>query len=126
MVKSQNNTVYFSGDGGYGPHFQEIGARYGPFDLAMVECGQYNIKWKDIHLMPEETVQAFLDLKGEVLMPIHWGAFDLSVHPWTESVERLDRANTTGVFIATPTIGTRYPIGTRQPTTRWWEPLVTR
>lgn len=124
VVQGQKNKVYFSGDSGYGPHFKQIGERYGPFDLAMMECGQYNEKWEAIHMMPEQTMQAFLDLKGEVLLPIHWGAFDLSVHPWTESVERLNRANTTNVFIATPTIGTRYPIGTHPPTTRWWEPLV--
>lgn len=121
VVAGASRKVYFSGDGGYGPHFEQIGQRFGPFDLAMVECGQYNVKWKDIHLLPEQTMQAFLDLKGEVLMPIHWGAFNLAVHPWTESVERLNRANKTGVFIATPTIGTRYPVGTRQPTTNWWE-----
>ncbi len=126
VVKGRQKTVYFSGDGGYGPHFEEIGQRFGPFDLAMVECGQYNVKWKDIHLMPEQTMQAFLDLKGKVLMPIHWGAFDLAVHPWTESVERLNRANASGVFIATPTIGARYSVGARQPTPRWWEALVTK
>lgn len=124
VVQGRENKVYFSGDSGYGPHFQQIGARLGPFDLAMMECGQYNEKWEAIHMMPEQTMQAFLDLKGQVLLPIHWGAFDLSVHPCTESVERLNRANTTGVFIATPTIGTRYPIGTHPSTTRWWEPLV--
>jgi len=124
VVEGASHKVYFSGDGGYGPHFEQIGKRFGPFDLAMIECGQYNVKWKDIHLMPEQTMQAFLDLKGKVLIPIHWGAFDLAIHPWTESVERLNRANTTGVFIATPTIGTRYPVGTRQPTTNWWGLLV--
>ncbi len=124
VVAGTSHKVYFSGDGGYGPHFKQVGRQFGPFDLAMVECGQYNAKWKDIHLLPEQTMHAFLDLKGEVLMPIHWGAFNLAVHPWTESVERLNRANKTGVFIATPTIGTRYPIGTRQPTTNWWEPLL--
>ncbi len=121
VVAGENQKIYFSGDGGYGPHFKQVGQRFGPFDLAMIECGQYNVKWKDIHLMPEQTMQAFLDLEGEVLVPIHWGAFNLAVHPWTESVERLNRANTTGAFIATPTIGTRYPVGTRQPTTHWWE-----
>ena len=124
VVEGKENSVYFSGDGGYGPHFREIGERLGPFDLAMVECGQYNVKWRDIHLMPKETMRAFLDLKGKVLMPIHWGAFNLAVHPWTESVERLDRANTTGAIVATPEIGVRYPVGTRQPTTRWWEKVL--
>lgn len=125
VVQSAKNKVYFSGDSGYGPHFKEIGQRLGPFDLAMMECGQYNEKWKAIHMMPEQTMQAFLDVGGEVLMPIHWGAFELSVHPWTESVERLNRANRMSVLIATPQIGTRYPVGMHPTTTRWWEALHT-
>jgi L-ascorbate metabolism protein UlaG (beta-lactamase superfamily) len=124
MVKGKHTNIYFSGDSGYGPHFKEIGQRFGPFNLAMMECGQYNEKWKAIHMMPEQTMQAFLDVQGEVLMPIHWGAFDLSVHPWTESVERLNRANSTSAFIATPAIGTRYPVDAHPPTTAWWEPLL--
>ena len=124
VVSGKSSRAYFSGDSGYGPHFQQIGERYGPFNLAMMECGQYNEKWKAIHMMPEQTMQAFLDLKGKVLLPIHWGAFNLAVHPWTESVERLNRANTTGVFIATPTIGTRYSMGAPALARHWWEPLV--
>ncbi|GHB78285.1 MBL fold metallo-hydrolase [Persicitalea jodogahamensis] len=124
VVEGLTHKVYFSGDGGYGPHFKQIGQRFGPFDLAMIECGQYNVKWKDIHLMPEQTMQAFLDLEAKVLMPIHWGAFNLAVHPWTESVERLNRANKSGAFIATPGIGARYPVGTRESTSKWWESLA--
>ncbi|MBU1822583.1 MAG: MBL fold metallo-hydrolase [Bacteroidetes bacterium] len=120
VLKSPAHAVYFSGDSGYGPHFKEIGERFGPFDLAMMECGQYNKKWEAIHMLPEQTMQAFLDLKGKVLMPIHWGAFQLSVHPWTESVERLNRANTTGVKIATPVIGARLAIPLSQPTGPWY------
>ena len=80
IVKTESSTVYFSGDSGYGPHFKEIGNRYGPFDFVMLECGQYNELWKDIHMMPEQTVQAAIDLKGKFMMPIHWGAFTLAMH----------------------------------------------
>jgi L-ascorbate metabolism protein UlaG (beta-lactamase superfamily) len=124
VLKSPAHAVYFSGDSGYGPHFKEIGERFGSFDLAMMECGQYNEKWEAIHMLPEQTMQAFLNLKGKVLMPIHWGAFQLSVHPWTESVERLNRANTTGATIATPVIGARFTVVPPEKTTKWWEAVA--
>jgi L-ascorbate metabolism protein UlaG (beta-lactamase superfamily) len=84
--------VYFSGDGGYGPHFKEIGDKYGPFDFAMIECGQYNENWKDIHMMPEESAQAAQDIDAKMMMPIHWGAFTLALHSWTDPVERVSAA----------------------------------
>lgn len=78
--------LYFSGEGGCGPHFADIGTRYGPFDLAMLECGQYNQAWLDIHTMPEQSVQVGLDVQVKPLMPIHWGAFQLSIHTWTDPI----------------------------------------
>lgn len=91
VIKSDTSSVYFSGDGGYGPHFKEIAKKYGPFDFAMMECGQYNEKWHDIHMMPEETAQASLDINTKVMMPIHWGAFTLALHSWTDPVERVSK-----------------------------------
>jgi L-ascorbate metabolism protein UlaG (beta-lactamase superfamily) len=89
VIKGQNDNIYFSGDGGYGPHFKEIGEKYGPFDFAMMECGQYNENWKEIHMMPEETATAGQDVNAKVIMPIHWAAFTLAMHTWTDPVERL-------------------------------------
>ncbi|MFT5773741.1 MAG: L-ascorbate metabolism protein UlaG (beta-lactamase superfamily) [Algoriphagus sp.] len=89
VIKGQNDNIYFSGDGGYGPHFKEIGEKYGPFDFAMMECGQYNENWKEIHMMPEETARAGQDVNAKVIMPIHWAAFTLAMHTWTDPVERL-------------------------------------
>ncbi|RAU96148.1 hypothetical protein DQG13_21005 [Paenibacillus sp. YN15] len=114
--------IFFSGDSGYGPHFQEIGKRYGPFDLTLMECGQYNERWAAIHMLPEETVQAHQDVGGKLLLPIHWGAFTLSLHAWTEPVERaVAAAEKQGVAIATPRIGEPVLLG-RPPhsSTRWW------
>ena len=91
IVKSDSMNIFFSGDSGYGAHFQEIGEKFGPFDFAMLECGQYNKLWEDIHMFPEQTAQAGIDLKAKKIMPIHWGAFKLAVHPWTESVERMTK-----------------------------------
>ncbi len=123
IIKSENQNIYFSGDGGYGPHFKEIGEKYGPFDFTMMECGQYNEKWKSIHLMPEETVQAFIDVKGGLLMPIHWGAFTLSLHSWTDPIERVTKeAKRLNVPIATPKVGEPIIVGEEiYPVSRWWE-----
>lgn len=123
IIKSPSQNIYFSGDGGYGPHFKEIGEKYGPFNFAMMECGQYNEKWGAIHMMPEETVQAFIDVKGGLLMPIHWGAFTLALHSWTDPIERVTAAaKKLNVPIATPKVGEPIIIGDETyPTSRWWE-----
>lgn len=91
VIKGKEQNIYFSGDGGYGPHFKEIGNKYGPFDFAMMECGQYNEKWHDIHMMPEETAQATIDVNAKQMMPIHWGSFTLALHSWTDPVERVSK-----------------------------------
>ena len=122
VLKSRHNKLYFSGDGGYGEHFAEIGQKYGPFDLTMLECGQYNQNWADIHMMPEQTAQANIDLGGKVMMPIHWGAFDLSLHHWQEPVLRLlAAAQKLEVEVVTPFIGERFAVGRDFPKEKWWE-----
>jgi L-ascorbate metabolism protein UlaG (beta-lactamase superfamily) len=88
VIQSENENIFFSGDSGYGPHFKDIGDKYGPFDISFMECGQYNELWSNIHMMPEETVQAAIDSKSKVMMPIHWGAFSLAMHDWNEPIIR--------------------------------------
>jgi len=85
VFQSPKEKIWFSGDGGYGKHFKEIGRREGPFDFAFMECGQYNHDWHEIHLFPEEAVQAALDARVQKAMPVHWGGFSLSYqHTWQE------------------------------------------
>ena len=121
VIKGRQKNIYFSGDSGYGPHFKDIGDQYGPFDFAMMECGQYNEKWEAIHMMPEQTVQASLDLRSKHTMPIHWGAFDLSLHTWTDPVDRLIKeSESKGVPVSTPQLGTRFEIADH-PTQSWWK-----
>ena len=106
VIKGENKTLFFSGDGGYDDHFNKIGEKYGPFDIALVECGQYNKHWKDIHMVPEESALAIKELNAKVGIPIHWGAFSLSTHEWNEPPVRIKRAaDSLGVKIATPIIG---------------------
>lgn len=92
VIQSDSINLYFSGDSGYGPHFKTIGEKYGPFDFAMMECGQYHERWASIHMMPEETAQASIDIKTKVAMPIHWGSFRLALHSWTDPVERVSKS----------------------------------
>ncbi len=122
VIKSSDKSIYFSGDSGYGSHFREIGEKYGPFDFAMMECGQYNEKWHDIHMMPEETAQAAVDINAKVMMPIHWAAFRLAMHSWTDPVERVTKkAAELGMPITTPIIGKPLVIeGNNYPTEVWW------
>lgn len=121
IIESENTKLYFSGDGGYGPHFKEIGEREGPFNLAMMECGQYDSAWAQIHMMPEESVQGGLDVKGKVLMPIHWGAFQLGIHSWTDPIERFTaESEGLGAVAINPIIGERFKVGEDLPQTNWW------
>lgn len=122
VIESPHHNIYFSGDGGYGEHFSEIGNKYGPFDIAFMECGQYNEAWGDIHMMPEESVQAGVDVKGKLLMPIHWGAFQLAIHEWTDPIERFKTASDSlNAPIIHPYIGERFCVGVDQPREPWWE-----
>ncbi len=124
VIKGQNDNIYFSGDSGYDTHFKEIGDKFGPFDLAIMECGQYDSQWPLIHMMPEETVQATLDVKGKVLIPIHWGAFKLGLHSWTDPIERVTaQAASKNLSIATPIIGEAVTIGEPIPASEWWKKL---
>ena len=121
VIKGTTANLFFSGDSGYFEGFRTIGEKYGPFDFVMMECGQYNELWQEIHMMPEETLQAHLDLNGKVLMPIHWGAFNLSLHRWTEPVERLlAAARNTDAVIATPMIGESVVVNGPVPDKDWW------
>lgn len=122
VLQGKKDKVYFSGDGGYGKHFKEIGEKYGPFDIALMECGQYNEAWKAIHMMPEETVQAGVDIQAKVLMPIHWGAFTLALHSWTDPIERaVAHGEKLNMPIVTPKIGEAVLItGDNYPQKKWW------
>jgi L-ascorbate metabolism protein UlaG (beta-lactamase superfamily) len=122
VIAGRETKIYYSGDGGYGPHFKEIGEKYGPFDLTLLECGQYDERWSSIHMKPEETVLAHLDLRGKMLIPVHWGAFTLSFHAWTDPVERVTEAALKyQVSISTPKIGETVVIPSKDfPTSPWW------
>ncbi|MBC7892639.1 MAG: MBL fold metallo-hydrolase [Sphingobacteriaceae bacterium] len=121
VLRSATHTLYLGGDSGYGPHFREIGEKYGPFDLALLENGQYDEKWPFIHMMPEEVAQAALDLRAKTLLPVHWGKFTLALHSWTDPIERVTRkAHDLGLPITTPKIGEPVVVGGPYTDKSWW------
>jgi L-ascorbate metabolism protein UlaG (beta-lactamase superfamily) len=121
VLKSISYSIFFSGDSGYGKHFKEIGEKYGPFDFAMMECGQYNEQWSHIHMTPEETVQASIDVQSKLMMPIHWGAFKLALHSWNDPIIRVTKkAIDLNVKITTPKIGESIILNEKVPTEKWW------
>ncbi|MGH0562744.1 hypothetical protein COK43_00920 [Bacillus cereus] len=125
LILGQETKVFFSGDSGYAPHFKEIGDKYGPFNLTLMECGQYDPRWSAIHMLPEETVQAHMDVKGELLLPIHWGAFTLALHEWSDPIERVTKeAKRLEVKITTPQIGESITLkSTDYPSSAWWREI---
>ena len=122
VIQSKEDNIYFSGDSGYAPHFKEIGEKYGPFDIALMECGQYNQMWADIHMMPEETAQAGLDVKAKKIMPIHWAGFKLALHDWTDPITRVKaKANELNLEVITPEIGEEILVKNNSNTyLDWW------
>ncbi|MBC6989680.1 MBL fold metallo-hydrolase [Hymenobacter sp. BT491] len=123
VIKSATKRIFYSGDGGYGPHFQAIGAQYGPFDLALLECGQYDAQWSQIHMLPEQTVQAALDVRARVFMPVHWGAFTEAHHAWNDPVRRATaEAARLRQPITTPELGQPVTLGAGPlPQATWWQ-----
>jgi len=130
ILKTALHNLFLGGDSGYDTHFAAIGKKYGPFDIAILECGQYNTMWPLIHMMPEETAQAAVDLKAATLLPVHWGKFVLAMHPWNEPVNRvlakaqeLNKVQGTGhkLQVVTPKIGEPVVLGARNTSINWWE-----
>jgi L-ascorbate metabolism protein UlaG (beta-lactamase superfamily) len=90
VLRGPKHRVYFGADSGWWEGFAEIGAAYGPFDLAMLEIGAFDVMWDGIHLGPDGAARAFEALGGAgLMMPIHWGLFDLALHGWRQPIQRL-------------------------------------
>ncbi|WP_284349717.1 MBL fold metallo-hydrolase [Roseisolibacter agri] len=113
--------VFYSGDTALHEEFDDIGARLGPFDLTMIESGAYSAMWADVHLGPEQAVLAHRLVRGDVMLPVHWGLFDLALHGWTEPMERvLVAARQAGVRVASPRPGGMVEPATVGAPERWW------
>lgn len=118
---AEQTRIFFSGDTGYFDGFKAIGERFGPFDLTLIETGAYNADWPDIHMHPEESLQAHRDVQGRHLFPIHNGTFDLSLHPWTEPFERITAlAAAAQVPLVAPVMGERIDVRAPALSRHWW------
>ncbi len=122
VIRSKNQKIFFSGDSGYDIHFIEIGKKYGPFDVAFIEMGQYNEKWKTVHMLPDEAAQAYFDLNAKRFFPIHWGMFELALHSWCQPAYDISKeADIRGINLITPMLGETITVNESLKTGRWWE-----
>jgi L-ascorbate metabolism protein UlaG (beta-lactamase superfamily) len=113
--------AFFSGDTGLFPAMDDIGEKLGPFDITMIEAGAYHRAWPDWHLGPEQAVQANQRLRGKVMLPVHWGLFNLAYHGWTEPIERvLVAAEAAGVRVLAPRPGQSVEPEAPPKLERWW------
>lgn len=118
------NKVFFTGDTGFDKHFSEIYDKYGSFDLALLECGQYDVMWKSSHMTPEESVEAGKILNASVLLPIHWGTFSISNHGWDDPIIRfVKKVEEEKIKYAVPKIGETFNYKTDIKTEKWWEEI---
>lgn len=124
VIKSPKQSIFYSGDSGYFDGFKEIGEKHGPFDLTIVETGAYDKDWPEVHMTPEESLQAHIDVKGLKMLPAHNGTFDLAFHPWYEPLERITSlGEKNNIEVITPIIGETVDIKTNNSQNKWWQGL---
>ena len=122
VIKAPKGKYYFGADGGYFEGFKEISFNHGPFDMTFLEVGAYNEKWRDIHMIPEDSIQAHKDLNGKTMFPIHNGTFDLSLHSWYEPFERIATlAEEKNIDIRFPIMGEAISLLEKTNTSKWWK-----
>jgi len=123
-INGENHNVYYAGDTGMFPGFKDIGEKLGPFDVTLIEVGAYNKLWADVHLGPEQAIQAVKMARGGLMIPVHWATFDLAMHSWTEPVERLLIAQQISKFpLSIPKPGQSVELKNPALLTKWWPKL---
>lgn len=121
VILSADRRLFFSGDSGYFDGFKKIGETYGPFDMTMLETGAYDANWPGVHMQPEESLQAHIDLKGRSLLPIHNGTFDLSMHSWHDPFDRVAAlGNAQHIPVLTPEMGEAVSLQSTERGPQWW------
>lgn len=120
VIKSPLHRVFFSGDTGYFDGLKDIGATHGPFDLALIKIGAYGSTWLEVHMDPEHAVKAQQAVGAKLMLPVHWGTFNLAFHDWREPPERLLAAAEGVVAVVVPRPG--QPVRPEAPpaVVRWW------
>ncbi len=122
VLEIKGYRIFLGGDSGYDDSFKRIGEKFGSFDLAFLECGQYNKFWPQIHMFPEQTVMAANDLNAKMVIPVHWGKFVLSTHPWNEPVKRFsEAAKRENIKFVSPKIGQPFHLEKEFKQEIWWD-----
>lgn len=125
VLKGTNSSVFYSGDSGYFEGFKNIGDKYGPFDITLIETGAYNENWAGVHMMPEESMQAHIDLQGKLMVPVHNSTFDLALHAWYEPLQSINQlALKRGQQLYIPKIGERVASSAALTASQWWQSLI--
>lgn len=121
VIKTSRHNIFYGADSGWFDGFKEIGDVYGPFDVTMLEIGAYNEDWADIHMGPENAATAHVDLRGNLLMPIHWGTLNLALHAWNEPIERLIKTATEmNIKLFLPKPGDPTEVTGNSFNSNWW------
>ena len=121
--RGRTRSLFYSGDTALHNQFTEIGNRLGPFDVTLMEVGAYNELWADVHLGPEQALIAHQLVQGDILIPVHWGLFDLALHGWTEPAERVIRAaKKLEIEVAILRPGATFDMQQAPSIDRWWPP----
>ncbi|OIQ62993.1 beta-lactamase superfamily domain protein [mine drainage metagenome] len=122
VIQAGHYRLFYGGDGGCSPNFKQIGRQYGPFDLALLECGQYSPNWPWTHLWYGQAAEAAVDLNARLLQPIHWAKFVEADQPWNEPIAKLlPAAEKLGVKVNVPRIGEPYTLGDLPMNAVWWD-----
>jgi L-ascorbate metabolism protein UlaG (beta-lactamase superfamily) len=125
VITSPTRKVFYSGDTGYFPGFAEIGEKYGPFDVTLMQIGAYGEQWPDIHMVPEDGVATHLDVRGGVMIPVHWCTFNLALHDWSEPADRVwSEAKARDVKLAVPRPGERVDVDNPPSVDGWWQAIA--
>ncbi|MGQ5264297.1 MBL fold metallo-hydrolase [Micromonospora sp. ZYX-F-536] len=125
VVAGARRKVFYTGDSGYFDGYAAIGAEHGPFDVTLMQIGAYDRAWPSIHMFPEEAVNAHLDLRGGLFIPVHWATFNLALHDWAEPVNRLwAEAKARDVRLAVPRPGERVVVDDPPAVDGWWQAVA--
>jgi len=125
VLTGAQRRVFYTGDSGYWDGYAEIGAKHGPFDVTMIQIGAYGPGWPDIHMTPEDGAAAHLDVRGDLLIPLHWCTFNLAIHSWAEPADRLWReAKARDIRLAIPRPGERVDVDDPPAVDGWWQAIA--
>ncbi|SIN42325.1 MBL fold metallo-hydrolase [Micromonospora cremea] len=125
VIEGTARKVFYTGDSGYFDGYAAIGAEHGPFDVTLMQIGAYDRAWPSIHMFPEEAVDAHLDLRGGLFIPVHWATFNLALHDWSEPVNRLwAEAKARDVRLAVPRPGERVVVDDPPAVDGWWQAVA--